>query len=113
MANLTQRFRVRLRRVSRVATQLSELFDFLGFVFIAQVFRAVFLVALLALLLLELLVRNALLLSVLSMRFLRVRLIQVVRAFFGVATCVALLSLILSDTNEWEVGSVFAQSRSI
>lgn len=80
---LTQSLRVRLRRAARLATQLAELLDFLGFTFLAQLARAVFFAALLALLLLDLLVRTTLRLTVATWRFVWLHLQRLVRACLG------------------------------
>ena len=82
--HLQQLFRVRLRRAARLSTQLAELFEFLGFDFLAQLFRALFFAALLALLLVELFARAVLQLTLFGWRFFVVRFQRVFRALFGV-----------------------------
>ncbi|MCO4319964.1 hypothetical protein [Aliidiomarina quisquiliarum] len=95
MTTTTQRFRVRLRRAARLAAQLTELFDFLGFTFLAQLARAVFLAALVALLLVDLLVRTTLHLTVLTFRFLGARLARLARAVVALSLALALSGILL------------------
>ena len=78
--HLQQLFRVRLRRAARLSTQLAELFEFLGFDFLAHLFRALFFAALLALLLVELFARAVLQLTLFGWRFFVVRFQRVFRA---------------------------------
>jgi hypothetical protein len=96
----TQLFRVRLRRAARLASQLAELFDFLGFAFAAQLARTVFFAALLALFLVDLVARTTLRLAVFTFRFMALRLQRLTRAFLGLGLAALLAFGVATEASD-------------